>query len=110
MAGVGLWLCQPNSEGFMTLLVYLPATFGMRFQPYLPKIISPILSRFADGEKHVRDTAMHAGRMIVVNYSTNWAIDLLLPELEQGMFDTGWCIRVSFPVDFTCIHAHKYSI
>jgi hypothetical protein len=31
-------------EGFMSLLVYLPATFGVRFQPHLPKIISPILS------------------------------------------------------------------
>jgi len=96
-------------EGFMTLLVYLPATFGTRFQPHLPKIISPILSGLADGEEHVRDAAMRAGRMIVVNYSTK-AIDLLLPELERGMFDTGWRIRVSFPVDFTCIHAHKYSI
>ncbi|KAG7450181.1 ARM repeat-containing protein [Guyanagaster necrorhizus] len=31
-------------EGFMSLLVYRPATFGMRFQPHLPKIITPILS------------------------------------------------------------------
>lgn len=89
-------------EGFMTLLVYLPATFGTRFQPHLPKIISPILSGLADGEEHVRDAAMRAGRMIIVNYSTK-AIDLLLPELERGMFDIGWRIRVSFPVDFTLI-------
>jgi hypothetical protein len=37
---------------------------------------------------------MRAGRMIVTNYSTK-AIDLLLPELEQGMFDAGWRIRQS---------------
>ncbi|KAI5983714.1 armadillo-type protein [Pisolithus albus] len=73
-------------EGFMSLLVYLPATFGARFQPHLPKIISPILSGLADSEEYVRDAAMRAGRMIVVNYSSR-AIDLLLPELEQGMFD-----------------------
>jgi len=30
-------------EGFMSLLVFLPATFGSRFQPHLPKIIPPIL-------------------------------------------------------------------
>ncbi|KAL1746112.1 armadillo-type protein [Schizophyllum fasciatum] len=81
-------------EGFMSLLVYLPATFGMRFQPHLPRIISPILSGLADSEDYVRDAAMRAGRMVVTNYA-NRAIDLLLPELEQGMFDPGWRIRQS---------------
>ncbi|KAJ8595557.1 ARM repeat-containing protein [Rhizopogon salebrosus TDB-379] len=81
-------------EGFMSLLVYLPATFGARFQPHLPKIISPILSGLSDTEEYVREAAMRAGRMIVTNYSTK-AIDLLLPELEQGMFDSGWRIRQS---------------
>ena len=87
-------------EGFMSLLVFLPATFGTRFQPHLPKIISPILSGLADSEEYVREAAMRAGRMIVSNYSTK-AIDLLLPELEQGMFDPGWRIRVS--VEFASI-------
>ena len=80
-------------EGFMSLLVYLPATFGNRFQPHLPKIIAPILSGLSDAEEYVREAAMRAGRMIVTNYSSK-AIDLLLPELEQGMFDAGWRIRV----------------
>jgi hypothetical protein len=37
---------------------------------------------------------MRAGRMVVTNYLSK-AIDLLLPELEQGMFDPGWRIPVS---------------
>ena len=81
-------------EGFMSLLVYLPATFGPRFQPHLPKIVSPILSGLSDNEEYVREAAMKAGRMIISNYS-NKAIDLLLPELENGMFDSSWRIRVS---------------
>ncbi|TFY63660.1 hypothetical protein EVJ58_g3122 [Rhodofomes roseus] len=81
-------------EGFMSLLVFLPATFGTRFQPHLPKIIPPILGGLSDSEDYVRDAAMRAGRMIVTNYSTR-AIDLLLPELERGMFDSGWRIRQS---------------
>ena len=93
-------------EGFMTLLVYLPATFGTRFQPHLPKIISPILSGLADNEEYVRDASMRAGRMIIVNYSTK-AIDLLLPELEQGMFDARWRIRVS---DSLTLHACMQTI
>ncbi|ESK85788.1 translational activator [Moniliophthora roreri MCA 2997] len=79
-------------EGFMSLLVFLPATFGTRFQPHLPKIISPILNGLSDTEEYVRDAAMRAGRMVITNYS-NKAIDLLLPELENGMFNPGWRIR-----------------
>lgn len=37
---------------------------------------------------------MRAGRMIVTNHSTK-AIDLLLPELERGLFDPSWRIRLS---------------
>ncbi|KAG9080780.1 translational activator of GCN4, partial [Ceratobasidium sp. 370] len=81
-------------EGFMSLLVYLPATFGHRFTPHLARIIPPILNGLADAEESVRSAAMKAGRMIVSNYSTK-AIDLLLPELERGMFDSGWRIRHS---------------
>ncbi|CAL1711997.1 unnamed protein product [Somion occarium] len=81
-------------EGFMSLLVYLPATFGTRFSPHLPRIVTPILSGLSDSEDYVREAAMRAGRMIVTNYS-NKAIDLLLPELERGMFDPGWRIRQS---------------
>jgi hypothetical protein len=40
---------------------------------------------------------MRAGKMIIANYS-NKAIDLLLPELEKGMLDSAWRIRVSFVV------------
>lgn len=79
-------------EGFMSLLVFLPTTFGNRFQPHLPKIIPPILSGLSDSEDYVREAAMRAGRMIVTNHSSK-AIDLLLPELERGMFDPGWRIR-----------------
>ncbi|KAI0316101.1 ARM repeat-containing protein [Amylostereum chailletii] len=81
-------------EGFMSLLVFLPATFGTRFQPHLPKIIVPILKGLSDTEEYVREAAMRAGRMVITNYSGR-AIDLLLPELERGMFDPGWRIRQS---------------
>ena len=93
-------------EGFMSLLVFLPATFGARFQPHLPKIIPPILSGLSDSEDYVREAAMRAGRMIVTNYSSK-AIDLLLPELERGMFDPGWRIRVCLSYDlFYILTAH----
>ncbi|KAI9508386.1 ARM repeat-containing protein [Russula earlei] len=81
-------------EGFMSLLVFLPATFGARFQPHLPKVITPILKGLSDAEDYVREAAMRAGRMVITNYSSK-AIELLLPELEHGMFDPAWRIRQS---------------
>lgn len=81
-------------EGHISLLVFLPVTFGDRFAPYLGKIIQPVLSGLADDSDFVREASMRAGRMIVANHSTK-AIDLLLPELEQGLFDESWRIRQS---------------
>jgi HEAT repeat protein len=81
-------------EGFISLLVFLPATFGDRFQPYLSRIIQPILSGLADDSDYVREASMRAGKMIVANHSVK-AVDLLLPELERGLFDQAWRIRQS---------------
>ncbi|ODQ53263.1 ARM repeat-containing protein [Saitoella complicata NRRL Y-17804] len=81
-------------EGYMSLLVYLPATFGNRFQPYLGRTIPHILSGLADDSDYVREASLRAGRMIVNNYATK-AVDLLLPELERGLFSENWRIRLS---------------
>lgn len=79
-------------EGFMSLIVFLPSVFGDRFTPYLNRIISPVLSGLADASDFVRDASMRAGRMIVSSHSQK-AVDLLLPELEQSLFDGSWRIR-----------------
>jgi len=81
-------------EGFMTLLVYLPATFGDEFQNYLSKVIPCILHGLADEAESVREVSLRAGQMIVQNYSTT-AVDLLLPALKRGLFDDNWRIRLS---------------
>ncbi|ORX96881.1 ARM repeat-containing protein [Basidiobolus meristosporus CBS 931.73] len=81
-------------EGFVTLLIYLPATFGEQFTPYLGRTIPPILKGLADDSEYVRDASLRAGQIIVTNYATK-AVDLLLPELEKGLFDENWRIRHS---------------
>ncbi|GAA6024607.1 hypothetical protein JCM11491_006044 [Sporobolomyces phaffii] len=81
-------------EGHISLLVFLPVTFGDRFAPYLGRIIQPVLSGLADDSDFVREASMRAGRMIVASHSAK-AIELLLPELERGLFDEAWRIRQS---------------
>jgi hypothetical protein len=81
-------------EGFMSLFIFLPACFGNSFANYLSKIIPPILGGLADDIESIRETALRAGRLLVKNFATK-AIDLLLPELERGLADDSYRIRLS---------------
>lgn len=81
-------------EGYMPMLLYLPVCFGSQFAPYLSQTIPPILSGLADMNEDVRQVSMKAGRLIVTNYAKK-AVDLLLPELEKGLFDVSPRIRQS---------------
>ncbi|RDW60906.1 ARM repeat-containing protein [Coleophoma cylindrospora] len=81
-------------EGFMSLFIFLPVCFGNSFANYLSKIIPPILSGLADDVESIRDTSLRAGRLLVKNFATK-SIDLLLPELERGLADDNYRIRLS---------------
>ena len=81
-------------EGFMSLFIYLPACFGNSFANYLSRIIPPILSGLADEIESIRETSLRAGRLLVKNFATK-AIDLLLPELDRGLADDSYRIRLS---------------
>jgi len=81
-------------EGFITLLIYLPMSFGSRFQPYLGPTIPCILKGLADEADLVRDASLQAAQMIVKHFATS-AVDLLLPELELALLDANWRIRQS---------------
>lgn len=81
-------------EGFMTLFIFLPACFGNSFATYLNRIIPPILTGLADDVEAIRDISLRAGRLLVKNFSSK-AIDLLLPELQRGLADDNYRIRLS---------------
>ena len=86
---------KPNvREGFMSLFIYLPACFGNSFANYLSKIIPSILSGLADEIESIRETSLKAGRLLVKNFATK-AIDLLLPELDRGLANDSYRIRLS---------------
>jgi hypothetical protein len=81
-------------EGFMSLFIFLPACFGNSFANYLNKIIPPILAGLADEVESIRETSLRAGRLLVKNFATK-SIDLLLPELDRGLGDDNYRIRLS---------------
>lgn len=53
-----------------------------------------LLKALADETEYVRDTALKAGQRIV-NLYADTAIELLLPEVENGLFNENWRIRHS---------------
>ncbi|KAL6242628.1 translational activator of GCN4 [Rhinocladiella similis] len=81
-------------EGFMTLFIFLPACFGNSFANYLAQIIPSILAGLADDVEAIRETALRAGRLLVKNFASK-SIDLLLPELQRGLADDSYRIRLS---------------
>ncbi|CAK8692590.1 unnamed protein product [Clavelina lepadiformis] len=81
-------------DGYIMLFVYLPLTFGDRFVKYIGDAIQPILKALADENEFVRATALCAGQRIIAQFAEN-AIPVLLPELEKGLFDDNWRIRLS---------------
>ncbi|KAJ1910347.1 translational activator of GCN4 [Tieghemiomyces parasiticus] len=81
-------------EGYMALLIYLPLTFGTRFQPYITQVVAPVVTGLADESEYARDAALRAGQILIRHFLPQ-SIELLLPQLEGGVFDTRWRIRNS---------------
>eukprot|EP00041_Stephanoeca_diplocostata_P039135 m.1590416 g.1590416 ORF g.1590416 m.1590416 type:complete len:2646 (+) comp25336_c0_seq1:57-7994(+) len=79
-------------EGNMMMLVYLPAAFKEDFKDSIGLIIPTLLRGLSDVEEGVRHTTMRAAVGIINNFADT-SVELLLPELEQGLFDDVWRIR-----------------
>ena len=81
-------------DGYLMLLIYLPMVFNKDFIPHIGKIVSPLLKALSDENEFVRETALRAGQRVVNMYADS-AVQFLLPELELGLFDDNWRIRLS---------------
>ncbi|KAG0555734.1 hypothetical protein KC19_11G000200 [Ceratodon purpureus] len=81
-------------EGYLTLFKYLPVALGPVFQKYLQKVLPAILDGLADENESVRDAALSAGHILVEHYATS-SLPLLLPAVEEGIFNDNWRIRQS---------------
>ncbi|RVX11358.1 Protein ILITYHIA [Vitis vinifera] len=93
-------------DGYLTLFKYLPRSLGLQFQNYLQQVLPAILDGLADENESVRDAALSAGHVLVEHYATtymllscssdaNMSLPLLLPAVEDGIFNDNWRIRQS---------------
>ncbi|KAJ7973575.1 translational activator GCN1 [Quillaja saponaria] len=81
-------------DGYLTLFKYLPRSLGVQFQKYLQQVLPAILDGLADENESVRDAALGAGHILVEHYATS-SLPLLLPAVEDGIFNDSWRIRQS---------------
>ncbi|XP_042484650.1 protein ILITYHIA [Macadamia integrifolia] len=81
-------------DGYLTLFKYFPRSLGVIFQNYLQQVLPAILDGLADENESVRDAALSAGHVLVEHYATT-SLPLLLPTVEEGIFNDSWRIRQS---------------
>ncbi|KAI4338617.1 hypothetical protein MLD38_023653 [Melastoma candidum] len=81
-------------DGYLTLFKYFPRSLGVQFQNYLTQVLPAILDGLADENESVRDAALGAGHVLVEHYATT-SLPLLLPAVEDGIFNDSWRIRQS---------------
>ncbi|CAH9129951.1 unnamed protein product [Cuscuta epithymum] len=81
-------------DGYLSLFKYLPRSLGIQFQNYLQPVLPAIIDGLADENESVRDAALGAGHVLVEHYATT-SLPLLLPAVEEGIFNDNWRIRQS---------------
>ncbi|KAI3785034.1 hypothetical protein L1987_44143 [Smallanthus sonchifolius] len=84
----------PVRDGYLTLFKYLPRSLGVQFQNYLSQVLPSILDGLADENESVREAALGAGHILVEHYAIT-SLPLLLPAVEDGIFNDNWRIRQS---------------
>jgi HEAT repeat protein len=81
-------------EGLLWLLSFLPAALPESFAPHITETLPVILFGLSDENESVREVAMRAGQILVSTLGKKHAL-LILPALNEGMFDDDWRIRHS---------------
>lgn len=81
-------------EGVLWILTFMPSSLGQAFAPLIDISLPALLSGLSDDNEQVRDVALRAGRVIIRSHGKAH-VNKILPNLEQGLMDDDWRIRVS---------------
>lgn len=81
-------------EGCVVLCRFLPSTLGDGFVRHLPTALPVVIGGLADDNEGVREAAFSTTRVFIDLYART-SFPVLLPAVEEGMFNSNWRIRQS---------------
>lgn len=79
-------------EGFLWVVVFLPASMGHAFARFVPRLFPIVLNGIADDSDLVRDVSARCGKTIVTAHGKTDP-GLVVPCLEAGLQNASWRIR-----------------
>ena len=79
----------------MWLLAFLPPTMGAHFADLIPRALPVIIQGLSDTTDSVREVSIGLARLLSRNALSHHS--LLLPGVEDALFDEDWRIRQSLP-------------
>ena len=81
-------------ESYLGMFIFIPLNTQGKFEKYLGTVIPAFLERLSDDNEEVRKIAIRVMQLIIQTYCKN-SMDIILPNLESGLFDRNWRKRAS---------------
>ena len=81
-------------ESYLGLFIFIPLNTQGQFEHHLARVMPAFLERLSDDNEEVRKIAIRVMQLIIQTYCKN-SMDIILPQLEIGLFDKNWRKRAS---------------
>ena len=81
-------------ESYLGLFIFIPLNTQGKFEKYLGTIFPSFLDRLSDDCEDVRKIVIRVVQLIIQTYCKT-CLNIILPPLEQGLFDRNWRKRSS---------------
>jgi hypothetical protein len=81
-------------ESYLGLFIFIPLNTQGKFEMYLQSSMPVFLERLSDDNEEVRKIGIRVMQLIIQTYCKN-SMDIILPQLEAGLFDRNWRKRSS---------------
>lgn len=93
-----LQMCKEASpivkESYLGIFIFIPLNTQGKFEKFLSRVMPAFLERLSDDNEDVRKMVIRVVQLIIQTYCKS-SLQIILPHLEQGLFDRNWRKRSS---------------